>query len=112
MKRATVIGILTTVLGLYGTAAQNSQVPSPNPAPKAAPASVNVRQYVLDRTHSNSYQTWVGLGKPAKPSQAQWTQIGNAAELCYYQTTATGASWTATFPQNIYSVSLIVLSQS
>jgi xylan 1,4-beta-xylosidase len=73
--------------------------------------AVNIRQYVLDRTHSNSYQTWVGLGKPAKPSQAQWTQISNAAELCYYSTTATGTSWTATFPQNTYSVSLIVLSQ-
>src|ERR1017187_4096255 len=41
MKRTTVIGILTTVLGLYGASAQNSQVPPSNPAPKAAPAAVN-----------------------------------------------------------------------
>jgi hypothetical protein len=36
--------------------------------------------------------------------------IRNAAELCYYQTAATGTWWTATFPQNVYGVSLIVLS--
>ena len=41
MKRATVIGIITTVLGLYGAAAQNSQSPPSNPAPKAAPVADN-----------------------------------------------------------------------
>ncbi len=41
MKRATVIGVITTVLGLYGAAAQNSQSPPPNPASKAAPAADN-----------------------------------------------------------------------
>jgi hypothetical protein len=41
MKRATVIGIITTVLGLYEAAAQNSQSPPSNPAPKAAPVADN-----------------------------------------------------------------------
>jgi xylan 1,4-beta-xylosidase len=73
--------------------------------------NVNIRHYMLDRTHSNSYQSWVGMGKPSKPSQTQWTTLSNAAELCYYPTTATGNSWTVTYPQNIYGVSLITLTR-
>ena len=41
MNRATLIGIITTVLGFYGAAAQNSQTPPSNPASKAAPAAEN-----------------------------------------------------------------------
>ena len=41
MKRATAIGIITTVLGLYGAAAQNSQSPAAKPAPKVAPGADN-----------------------------------------------------------------------
>jgi len=73
--------------------------------------NVNVRHYMLDRTHSNSYQSWVGMGKPSKPSQAQWTTLSSAAELCYFATTATETSWTVTYPQNIYGVSLITLTR-
>jgi hypothetical protein len=49
---------------------------------------------------------------PAKPTQAQWVTLRDAAELCYYDTTAqaTGGSVTLTFPQNIYGVSLIELT--
>jgi xylan 1,4-beta-xylosidase len=72
--------------------------------------AINVRHYFLDRTHSNSYESWVSMGKPARPSAAQWTQLGTSAELCYYSTTTTGASFSVTYPQNIYGVSLIVLS--
>ena len=72
---------------------------------------LTVRQYVLDRGHSNSYQQWVSLGSPAKPSQAQWTQLSAAAELCYHQASGTGTSWTVTYPQAVYGVSLFVLSR-
>ena len=72
--------------------------------------TVNVRHIMLDRTHGNAYQTWVGLGKPAKPSQSQWTTIASAAELCTFGATTTGASWTVTYPQNVYGVSLFTLS--
>jgi xylan 1,4-beta-xylosidase len=70
-----------------------------------------VRHYVVDKTHSNSYDTWVGMGKPAKPSQAQWSTLADAAEICYYESTptVTAGSWTATFPQNMYSVGLVEL---
>jgi xylan 1,4-beta-xylosidase len=74
--------------------------------------SVRVRQYLVDHTHSNSYTAWVGMGRPAQPSQTQWTQLSAASDLCYYETTVTptGNSWTATFPLSAYSVGLIVLA--
>ncbi len=71
----------------------------------------NVRHYIVDRTHSNSYQSWVSMSKPAKPSASQWAQLNSSGQLCYYPTNATGTSWTITYPQNIYGVSLIVLSK-
>jgi hypothetical protein len=37
MKRATAIGIMTIVLGLYGAAAQNSQSPAANPGSQGRP---------------------------------------------------------------------------
>jgi len=69
------------------------------------------RHYVVDKTHSNSYNAWVGMGKPARPTQAQWSTLADAAELCYYETTPTvaGGTWSVTFPQNTYSVGLIQL---
>jgi len=78
-----------------------------------ASGPVRVRQYVLDRTHANAYTTWVSQGSPARPTAAQWTALSAAAELCYYETTVTptGASWSVMFPQNNYSVSLLVLSR-
>jgi xylan 1,4-beta-xylosidase len=73
---------------------------------------ITVRQYVVDHTHSNSHTAWVAMGKPAQPSQTQWTQLAAAADLCYFETTATpnGNSWSVTFPLNVYGVGLIVLS--
>jgi len=73
--------------------------------------TLKIRQYLLDRSHANAYQTWVGLGKPAQPSASQWTQISSAAELCYFETTATGTSWSATYPQNVYGVSLFTIGR-
>ena len=77
-----------------------------------APGPLKVRHYLVDHTHSNSYTTWVGMGKPARPTAAQWTTLAASAEVCYYDTTATatGNSWTVTFPQRMYSVALIEIS--
>jgi hypothetical protein len=54
----------------------------------------------------------VDLGKPAQPSEAEWTQLSEAGQLCYYEASATpaGNSWTITYPQNVYGVSLFVLN--
>ena len=73
----------------------------------------HVRQYVLDHTHANAYTTWVGQGSPAKPTATQWSALSASAELCYYDTmvTPTGNSWSVMFPQNNYSVSLLVISR-
>jgi len=40
--------------------------------------------------------------------------LRDAAELCYYETTAqpTGGSWTFTFPQNVYGLTLFEISGS
>ena len=75
--------------------------------PLAASGSLKVRHYMIDRTHSNSYQTWVSQGKPATPTQAQWVALRDIGELCSYSATqtATGGTWTVRYPQNVYGVS-------
>ena len=55
MKRATAIGIITTMLGLFGAAAQNSQSPPSNPAPKAAPAADNGVSALRHAAESKQY---------------------------------------------------------
>jgi xylan 1,4-beta-xylosidase len=79
-----------------------------------APGSVRVRHCVLDQTHSNSYYAWVQMGSPAQPSQSEWAELRNAAELCCHETTVEleSSSWTVTFPQDNYSVALIELSST
>jgi xylan 1,4-beta-xylosidase len=80
--------------------------------------TAKMEHWVVDRTHSNSYQTWVGLTSPANPSAAQWTQIANAAQLAHYDSAATvtltgtagNATYTKSFTQNYYSVGLIQLT--
>jgi xylan 1,4-beta-xylosidase len=74
-----------------------------------ASGSVRVRHFVVDRTHANSYQAWVGMGRPKTPTQDQWVALRDAAELCYYETTTTltGGSLALTFPQYVQSVSLL-----
>jgi xylan 1,4-beta-xylosidase len=75
-----------------------------------------VEHFVVDRTHSNSYQAWVGMGSPQNPSASQWTTIAAAADLAYYEdpatVTITGGAYTKSFPQNHYSVGLVRLSNA
>jgi xylan 1,4-beta-xylosidase len=73
---------------------------------------VRVRQYIVDKNHANSYRPWLAMGSPAKPTQAQWVTLRDAAELCYYETTAqpVAGSWTLTFPQNFYGVDLFEIT--
>ena len=73
-------------------------------------APTRVLHYVVDHTHSNSHTVWADMGKPAQPSAEQWETLRDASELCYYEAAPSGGnSWTATFPQNTYSASLIEL---
>ena len=75
-----------------------------------------MEHFVVDVNHSNSYQSWVGLGKPANPTAAQWMTIANAAQLAHYDSVAnvtiTGGTYTKTFTQNYYSVGLIQLTRT
>jgi xylan 1,4-beta-xylosidase len=74
--------------------------------------AVRVRRYIVDYTHANSYRPWLAMGRPARPTQAQWVTLRAAAELCYYDTTvqASAGSVAFAFPQNVYGVSLIELT--
>ena len=74
---------------------------------------LRVRQYIVDHTHANAYTTWVGQGSPAKPTATQWSALSASAELCYFDTmvTPTSNSLSVMFPQNNYSVSLLVISR-
>jgi xylan 1,4-beta-xylosidase len=76
--------------------------------------SIRVRQYIVDRGHANAYRAWQAIGSPSNPNQAQWVMLRDAAELCYYESTAQPAAgqWTLTFPQNIYGVDLIEISSA
>jgi xylan 1,4-beta-xylosidase len=73
---------------------------------------VRIRQYIVDRNHANAYRKWMAIGSPPNPNQAQWLQLRDAAELCYYETTAQPAAgaWTLTFAQNVYGVDLFEIS--
>jgi xylan 1,4-beta-xylosidase len=77
--------------------------------------SARMEHVVVDINHSNSYQTWVGMGKPSNPTAAQWTTIANAAQLAHYDSVATvtitGGTYTKNFTQNYYSVGLIQLTR-
>ena len=68
-----------------------------------------VRHYMVDHTHSNSHTAWAAMGKPLMPNADQWDTLRDASELCYYETAASGGTWSVMFPQNTYSVSLIEL---
>jgi xylan 1,4-beta-xylosidase len=76
--------------------------------------NAKMEHWVVDRTHSNSYQAWVGLGSPKNPTATQWTTIANAAQLAHYDSIATVAITNGTcsksFTQNYYSVGLILLT--
>ncbi len=78
-----------------------------------APGSIRLRHYTVDHTHANSHTAWIAMNRPGRPTQAQWTQLRDAAELCYYETTATvsGSSWSVTFPQYQYGVTLLELGK-
>jgi xylan 1,4-beta-xylosidase len=77
-----------------------------------ASGKIRVRHYLIDYAHSNAYDTFAQMGKPQKPTQSEWAELRRASELCYYETTVSPnhGAWSVTFPQNTYSVGLLVLS--
>ena len=77
-----------------------------------ASGKLRVRHYLVDYTHSNAYYAFAQMGRPPQPTPSQWEGLRRASELCYYETTVSGkdGAWSVTFPQNTYSVGLLVLS--
>jgi xylan 1,4-beta-xylosidase len=74
-----------------------------------------VEHWVVDKSHSNSYQAWVGLNSPPSPSAEQWTAIANAANLQHYDSVATvtisNSVYSKSFTQYYYSAGLIQLTR-
>jgi xylan 1,4-beta-xylosidase len=77
-----------------------------------ASSKLRVRHYLVDYAHSNAFDAFAQMGKPQQPTQSEWTELRRASELCYYETTVSpkDGAWSVMFPQNTYSVGLIVLS--
>jgi xylan 1,4-beta-xylosidase len=75
--------------------------------------NVAVKHYMVDRVRSNSFRAWYDMGRPMAPTEEQWVELADAAMLCYYPTTraiGSGRSFTITYPENVYGVSLFVLT--
>jgi xylan 1,4-beta-xylosidase len=109
--RAVQVLVYNHINGGTADAAQTTTVAlSLNNLPFNGP--IRVRQYIVDRTHANAYRAWLAMSAPSNPSQAQWVTLRDAAELCYYETTAQAAAgtWTLTYPQNVYGVDLFEIS--
>jgi xylan 1,4-beta-xylosidase len=79
-----------------------------------APGPVHVEDFLIDTTHSNTFTKWVGLGKPAVPTNAQWDSLRKVSYLAHYDsvttTTLTGTTFTKAYLQHYFSVMLMVLS--
>jgi xylan 1,4-beta-xylosidase len=77
-----------------------------------ASGKIRVRHYVVDHMHSNAFDAFEQMGRPPQPTQSEWAALRRASELCYYETTISPkeGAWSVTFPQNVYSVGLLVLS--
>ncbi|HAJ79740.1 MAG TPA: hypothetical protein DCO75_08200, partial [Fibrobacteres bacterium] len=74
-----------------------------------------IEHWAVDKTHSNSYQKWVNLGKPPSPTSAQWDSIAAAADLAHYDsvitdTTIASKTYSKSFTQNYYSIGLIQIT--
>jgi len=79
-----------------------------------APGEVKVEHLVLDTTRSNTYTKWKSIGRPDKPTNAQWDQLRAASDLEHYSepstTTLDGTTFSMSWSQHYYSVHLITLT--
>jgi hypothetical protein len=79
-----------------------------------APGQVQIKNFLVDTTHSNTYTQWVSQGRPTAPTNAQWDALKTAGNLYNTVTTQTLAAVsspvTLSFTQNYFSVNLFVLS--
>jgi beta-xylosidase len=78
------------------------------------PGDVRVDHFAVDTILSNTFTKWVGLGKPAVPSNAQWDELRKASDLARYHeattTTLTGNTLSMGYSQHYFSVHVIILS--
>lgn len=78
------------------------------------PGKMKVERYGVDKTHSNSFTTWVNQGRPAKPTSSQWDQLEADGNLKLLDSTTTvmftGTTFSKDFNQGQPGVSLLVLT--
>ncbi len=78
------------------------------------PGKIKIERYGVDKTHSNSFTTWVNQGRPAMPSSAQWDALAADGSLklvdSTYSVQLTGNSFSKDYPQPQPGVSLLVLT--
>jgi xylan 1,4-beta-xylosidase len=80
----------------------------------ASVATVNLKHYRVDENHSNAYASWLRLGSPARPSQAQYAQLSQASELALLEGAPASVPIRAgnaslEFPLGRHGVSLLIL---
>ena len=79
-------------------------------------ANAHIEHFIVDSARSNAFRAWQGMGSPAAPNAAQWAQLKAAANLAYFDSVKTvpitGSTYTVSFAQSPYSVSLVRISDT
>jgi xylan 1,4-beta-xylosidase len=71
-----------------------------------------VTQFIIDETHSNPYNVWVGQGKPKSPTEDQWQAMRKAQQLALLQPVAkktVDTSFSTSLTLNRQAGTLIIL---
>ena len=76
------------------------------------PGSMTVQSFTVDRTHSNCYEVWLGMGSPKVPTNPQWDTLKAHSNLdSQVTTTLTNKTFTKNFRLATFGVVLINLTQ-
>jgi hypothetical protein len=79
-------------------------------------ANAHIEHFIIDSARSNAFRAWQGMGSPPAPNAAQWAQLKAAADLAYFDPVKTapitGSTYTVSFAQSPYAVSLIRISDT
>lgn len=75
---------------------------------------IEIHHYRIDETHSNAYKIWEDLGKPGRPSDAQWDELHAASELAELNPVQTidysGDAYTETFSLPRQGLSMLLFT--
>ena len=69
-----------------------------------------MQQFRVDADHSNSYDAWLKMGSPTKPTPAQMDQLGKSGQLEAMGPAETVSGQTVSFKLPRQAVSLFVFT--